>query len=302
MMNKSLLFILFITLASYSNLFAQTHPWGDWYTAECFSGIQFRLRMSDEKSGSNGYKIFIQFKNNYKNKIAFSFRMKNSSPQESGEFNKHNGELLRTVIASESSSENDGISDFVPVYYPVFVPIGYFRIIDDGENEDLTKPYEVCDTIPSKTLVCLFCEHNPQPSCQNQVMLKNIKLNRVAASAAPPDRLITADQIAGTLSDNDFVAIGKLKSLFDRLGYVFKSQKESKDETDVYYNLNFDGLEIVLNSKIKNNAYHFDGMSIFPSSVDKLKKQISGPFNNCMVWDGNGLSIDRKPSDSDCKQ
>lgn len=169
---------------------AQDMEWGDWARAECFGSVEFRLGRNTERE-QQGYKVFIQFRSNYNGKVAFDWVMADGSNTMFDALKRGDG---NGRIALEGGKMDDGSSYDYANDTKAFIAIGHFRVIDSGRSEDLTRPYEICDTDPRKATLCMMCEYKEVVGCQNdKVLEKDARIvsvaNRIGAQGIAPRQL-----------------------------------------------------------------------------------------------------------------
>ena len=142
--------------------YGQAQTWGPWGNVGCFNGIQVRARRSGDEPGKFGYTWYIQFRNNYSQKVAFGFTMQANS-QASDEYIKVNGGQYRTEL--EANTTDSGLmSSQVNNFSSLNVKLGYFRFIKTGEI-DVSQPFERCDD--GTNAIDDLCAFKPASSCAN---------------------------------------------------------------------------------------------------------------------------------------
>jgi hypothetical protein len=154
------IFLLTTVLFQVVFLFGQSTEWSQWQTVKCFKGLQFRTRqMTTEPNNFNQY---IQFKNNYAQKVAFSFVVKEGINESNDYIEKYGGQY-RTEL--DAGATDDGLMWVALKNNNVaYLTVGYLRFLINDEM-DLTTPFEGCD---DRTWdVCHLCQLKPKYHCNN---------------------------------------------------------------------------------------------------------------------------------------
>lgn len=111
---------------------------------------------------ASNFTKYIQFRNTYPKKIAFSFVVKTGS-QETDEYIKQNGGQYRTELKANSTDDGMMLVRLTNGNTP-YLAVGYLRMLGNDEVE-ASQPYEGCDDNRYNT--CLLCKLKPRPSCIN---------------------------------------------------------------------------------------------------------------------------------------
>ncbi|WP_022824712.1 thrombospondin type-1 domain-containing protein [Hymenobacter norwichensis] len=155
--------LIFAILFQVTIAFGQnSKDWGPWTTCACFKGLQFRIRVLSDKPSKYGVSRYIQFRNNYNKRIAFSYVAK-STIEEIREYASVNGGQYRNEM--KPNTTDDGLM-WVSVKNPdaLRVMVGYVRFLDENEV-DGSGPFRGCD---DRTLdVCGLCKIKPKYNCDN---------------------------------------------------------------------------------------------------------------------------------------
>jgi hypothetical protein len=162
MKHQIFILIIIITLIPYLVNAQNDKNWGDWQTTKCFKGIQFRTRAMETEPNKYGYSRYIQFKNNYSKKVAFSYTVKGFQ-KEHEEYIRIHGSQYRTEL--EANSTDDGLMWFSSTNaIGQYISLGYFRFLDENEV-DASKTFEGCDD--RSNLLCNACLLKPTYWCSN---------------------------------------------------------------------------------------------------------------------------------------
>lgn len=157
-MRKFLLFTIIV--CQLTDTFGQTSDWGSWVQNPCFVGLYTRFKKSDIYSEKYGRTWYVQFKNTYPEKIAFSFTS-GDNPNDINDNIANQKKGYRTELAANSI--DDGlmwVSEFNEEQ--CILGIGLLRFLGINET-DVSKLYANC----RGGEFCNYCAIRPVPGCPN---------------------------------------------------------------------------------------------------------------------------------------
>ncbi len=159
-------FLLAILLFQLTFVSGQSSNWGPWVQNSCFDGLYARFKKSDMYSEKYGRTWYIQFKNTYTQKIAFSFTAgDNKEDVDNNIANKRKG--YRTELAANTT--DDGLM-WVTEFNETECRLGIGLLRFLGTNEtDVNTLYANC----KGGQLCSYCAINPVPNCPNYSKSKN---------------------------------------------------------------------------------------------------------------------------------
>ncbi|WP_338376167.1 hypothetical protein [uncultured Flavobacterium sp.] len=126
-MKKSILITAVMFFLTVNMAQAQWTDWSNWTSIACFKGVQFRVK--SKKTSTGKYEAYLEFKNNYNEKVHFNYEITGGSYS-----NKNN----RVTVNSGSTYKSYSGSSFTSKYFNVY--IDRLRFGKDG-----LQPYADCD-------------------------------------------------------------------------------------------------------------------------------------------------------------
>ncbi|SMC44447.1 hypothetical protein SAMN04488524_0454 [Pedobacter africanus] len=145
---------------------------------------------------ASNFTKYIQFRNTYPKKIAFSFVVKTGS-QETDEYIKQNGGQYRTELKANSTDDGMMLVRLTNGNTP-YLAVGYLRMLGNDEVE-ASQPYEGCDDNRYNT--CLLCKLKPRPSCINYDKSKKEIINNTNPSSAISSENLIKNNIKSFLKE-----------------------------------------------------------------------------------------------------
>lgn len=126
-MKKSILITLVMFFLTLNVAQAQSSEWSNWTNIACFKGVQFRVK--SQKTSTGKYEAYLEFKNNYNEKVHFNYEITGGSYS-----NKNN----RVTVNAGSTYKSYSGSSFTSNYFNVY--IDRLRFGKDG-----LQAYAECD-------------------------------------------------------------------------------------------------------------------------------------------------------------
>lgn len=291
------MFLLSVFLFQLTLSFAQSNDWGPWQTTACFKGLQFRTRPMS--ANPNNFSKYIQFRNNYSKKVAFSFVVKEGS-KETDEYIKENGGQYRTEM--KANSTDDGLmwislkNNNTP-----YLAIGYLRQLGNDET-DASHPFQTCDEKNSLG-VCLLCKLHPKFGCGNYDKTKESKPiqkeenNSTNSLSVVELENIIIKNLKLSLNEHNHLVYPAYKDdlknvKFENNNLIFTIEERYQESTYKcprtieIYTFSLPLSDIIL-EKIENNDYSIGKLKLLKIKAErkltKLTKYLQGNYWECTM-------------------
>lgn len=158
----------FLLLVAFSpKLQAQEYKWGAWTQDPCYRGLQFRSRYSDYNESAKKHHWYVQYKNNYQQRFAFTYELAGTREELAAKI-KGGGSGYRTMI--KPAEIDSGMWVLTSNPSQIFEVSGQGRLL--GANEpDIEGTFMQCDIGGLIGKVDYICNNMPKTaySCSNYV-------------------------------------------------------------------------------------------------------------------------------------
>ncbi len=160
-------FTFLLLVAFLPKLQAQEYRWGAWTQDPCYRGLQFRARYSDYNDSAKKHHWYIQYKNNYTQKFAFTYELAGTREELAAKI-KAGGSYYRTVI--KPGAIDSGMWVLTSNQSQIYEVAGQGRLLEPDEL-DIEGTFRQCDIGGLIGKVDYICNNMPKTaySCSNYV-------------------------------------------------------------------------------------------------------------------------------------